>query len=80
MITRRPAPISLRLSPAESTRRARALLSRLDHRDTMQRQVTKALTSIRVMESLMSPVDEVHLGTECKTVRALLEKIKEAIR
>jgi hypothetical protein len=46
----------------------------------MQRQVTKALTSIRVMEGLMTSTDRVLWGTECKAARALLEKIKENIR
>jgi hypothetical protein len=80
-MVRRPAPISLRLSNADSIRHARGLLLRLKQSDLLQRrikwQAAKALISFREMVGMMSPDDRARWRTECEMVQSFLEKIRD---
>ena len=55
----RPSPISLRVRAAESSRRARRLLQRLEAEDLQQRRIrwlaTKALIIIRQLNDVANP-------------------------
>jgi hypothetical protein len=80
-MARRIAPISLRLSNAETLRRARDLLAQFKQGELTKRrikwQAAKALLSFYKMEGLMSADERARWRTECETVRAFLKKIMD---
>jgi hypothetical protein len=80
-MARRIPPISLRLSNAETLRRARDLLAQFKQGELTKRrikwQATKAIVSVLEMERLMSADERARWRTECETVRAFLKKIMD---